>query len=377
MITKELKILRSLRKYPNTLPSLIARNISNYKDGLVVTAEDVAKVAKANNIRFLNEERYAYIEVPSAPTKIQTVWEYLDKNEKELPPYTEFLDVVKRHQELDKKLSSSQTTGKIIIESDKEFFPINMTADWHLGSLCVNYDEWERLFNYIMEHEVYQMLFGDLTDNFKPPFRSIQAIFSQAFSPEVQVEFLASIIKEYKERRPDAILAAWWGNHDVEWDENKFGSSPIKEMLSDSFMYFNGMGVVEVQINDLVYRIGGSHVFRGHSMYNKNHSQGRAVREHFGGLVDVVIQGDKHIRSHQLITEYELFEKFGYEELGGDIHLLQVPTFKDRDGYSMRNFSPTGGQIQFPALLFGTESREIIYTDTLQQLDRYIKGGLT
>jgi hypothetical protein len=368
------RILRAIKRNPETSPHVIARNLSNYKTGNkedVASTEDIVRVARANGITMPGEERYAYLP-KNEPVKTKTVWEYLDKKVKTLPHYTEFLDVIQKHQALDEKLSNSQTTGTIKIETDKEFFPVNLTADWHLGSVCVDYDAWQRLFHFILDNEIYQMLFGDLTDNFKPPFRSMTAIFSQIFSPEKQVEFLASVIEEYKAKRPNAILAAWWGNHDVEWDENKSGTSPIKDMLSEDYLYFNGMGVIELQVNDHAYRLGGSHVFKGHSMYNRNHSQGRAVREHFGGLVDVVVQGDKHVRAYQLITEYELFKEFGYSELGGDIHLVQVPTYKKDDGYAKRYFSPTGGQIGSPTILFGADNREIIYADNFSQLKRYL-----
>jgi len=294
---------------------------------------------------------------PDNETIDDTIWTYVDKNRKEAVPWQDFIEHAKTAQKFNERLSTSQDRATIRFLCDKEWLPVIFSADWHLGSVSINYDEFVRHINFVLENDIYMCLVGDLIDNFKPPFRSAQAILQQIMNPKMQKEFLAAIIREFQGK--NKILAAWWGNHDVEWDENKFGESPVKQMLSEQFAYFNGIGRLTLHVNNQHYTIGASHYFKGYSIYNKTHALIRAVWQQFGQECDVVVQGDRHVYAYQYVNQYEK-----------DLHLLQIGTFKEDDGYSKRFWGK--GQIGIPVMLFNTRRHDIMWLRKPEYLKYYI-----
>ena len=304
--------------------------------------------------------RYSFIDSATGLDTIgeypyETVWEYVDKKKKQPIDYSRFLDLAKDNQRLNADMSQSQDTGRIKFETSKRYVPIVFSSDWHMGANSADYDALQRHIDMILSNEVYMLLFGDLVDNFVR-FRSIQPVLEQVLNPKMQYEMLGALIREFQEAKPRRILAAWWGNHDVQRDEQILGSSRVKSLLAENFIYFNGKGVLELQINDIKYHIGGSHYFKGFSIYNKTHALIRAVRFEFGGLCDVVVMGHLHNYAYAYLRDYELMQEFGYD-LGGDIHLLQLGTFNVDDGFGKRFFKK--GQVGLPILLFDSEKRDI------------------
>jgi len=294
-----------------------------------------------------------------------TVWEYLNKNVKEKVPLNDFFDLAHKHQKLHQDLSQSQDIAKIKFTTDENWIAIVFSADWHFGSVSVDYKSLEAHLKTIIDNPLYLITVGDLNDNFRR-FRTLQPVLSQIFSPKEQAEFLRALIPEMSGK----WLAATWGNHDIEFDEQLYGESPIKELLSKHFAYFNGKGILELQINKEIYRIGMSHYFKGHSIYNPTHSLIRAIKDDFGPLVQVVVQGHKHQHAYQFFNKYEVAKELGYTELGGELHLLHVGTFEVDSGYSKRFWGK--GQIGVPVLLFNSNQHEIVWFPKVDQALRYL-----
>ena len=290
-------------------------------------------------------------------------WEYLDKNEKENVSWREFFDIARKHQSLNKRLSTSQDKAVVQVETKKPYFAIVFTADWHGGSISTDYKAMEHYFDLILRNDLHIITLGDLNDNFRK-FRSLEAIFSQVLSPKQQMEMLRSLVEEFAEKRK--WIAACWGNHDVSWDEKNFGQSPVKQLLGKHFVYFNGKGLLELRINDQIYKIAMSHVFPGRSIYNPTHSLIRALKQDFGASnPDVIVQGDKHNYS------YQWFTNFSPDWEGHPCHFIQVGTFKVDDGYSKRFWSK--GQIGLPVILFDANSHESHWFQTPEMALKFLK----
>jgi len=297
------------------------------------------------------------------PPKTDEFWTYLDKNRKEEVNWRELFNLAENHQSINLKLSSAQEVARVKVHTDRRYFAVVFTADWHGGSVATDYKMLRHYLDLILQNDLHIITLGDLNDNFRK-FKSLEAIFSQALNPAQQMELLASIVKEFAARRK--WLAACWGNHDVSWDEKNFGQSPVKTLLGKHFVYFNGKGLLKLKVNDQEYNIGMSHVFRGHSMYNPTHALIRAIKQDFGAAnVDVVAQGDKHNYS------YQWFNPFGELFGGRPCHFIQVGTFKTEDGYSKRFWGK--GEIGLPTILFDSRSHESHWFQTPEMALKFMK----
>lgn len=161
---------------------------------------------------------------------------FLDKKQAKKIDWREWFEHAEKHQKLHDGISQSQDSATIEIKTEKQFIAIIFSADWHLGSISVDYKDLRENIEYLLNTDgLYLITVGDLTDNFTK-FKSMQPVLSQIFSPREQARILASIIKELTERKK--WLAACWGNHDVERDEKMIGFSIVKEMLASSLIYF-------------------------------------------------------------------------------------------------------------------------------------------
>ena len=265
---------------------------------------------------------------------------YLDKKNSEKIDWREWLKNFKQQQELHKKSSSSQDEATIKLPDKKT--KIVFSADWHLGSISVDYEDFQKNIEAILQGEnVYMVTVGDLIDNFRK-FYSLQPVLSQIVNPKDQKLLLESILDEMIEKKK--WLAACWGNHDIARDEKMYGESPIKELLGRNFVYFNGKGTLNLEIGKQKYQIVLSHSFTGYSMYNPNHSQNRQLKW-YSPNADVICSAHKHSPAVQYFYAY-----------GKRKCLIQVGTFLTDDGYSKRYWEK--GVAEMPTIVFDNEKHD-------------------
>ena len=109
------------------------------------------------------------------------------------------------------------------------------------------------------------------------------------------------------------------------------GTNPLREFTQqNNCFYSRGVTYITINIGGQAYKITAAHRLPGHSMYNKNHPQTRALR--FGGASgsDIVVAGHTHQKG---------ISEFGVDSFGGNqqkVHLLSLGAYKRCDDYGRK-----------------------------------------
>jgi len=299
--------------------------------------------------------------------------EYLDKNESENVHWKELFDHFQKHQNLTDRMSNGQVFATIKIETDRDNIAIATSADWHMGSSSVDYASFGRNIDYISNTDgMYVLCVGDYRDNFVK-FRTASCILDQIMGPKEQTQLLASILEEFKAK--NKVLAMTWGNHDDNRDEQNTGFSIVQHMFGDDFVYFDGMGVLNLEIinkkrgTTVSYSIVMSHVGKGYSMYNENHGQRRLYKEFYPG--DVVVTAHKHTPAFQYTQMYSTAADQG-KEFGGEAWFIQTGTFKTKfDAFSNRYFGR--GISGMPTILLSTTEKSVQVMKNPELCESFLK----
>lgn len=276
---------------------------------------------------------------------------FLDKKKAEDINWREWFKNLKQRQDLHQRTSSSQDEATIEIKTDKKI-AVLFSADWHTGSVAVDYDELEQNLGIILNTDrVYMITVGDLIDSFRN-FRSLQPVLSQIISPREQTIVLESILGEFIEKAK--WLAATWGTHDVERDERIYGESTVKNLLSKNLVYFNGKGTLNLIVNSQRYIIRMAHELKGFSIHNPNHPQGRELRW-YSPDADVIASAHKHQPACQNFYQY-----------GQPKCLIQTGTFQTDDGWSKRWYGK--GTVGVPTVVFHPDRHDCFVYRSLNEL---------
>jgi len=276
---------------------------------------------------------------------------FLDKKKAEDIDWREWFENLKQRQELHQRTSSSQDEATIEIPTDKKV-AVLFSADWHTGSVAVDYEALQSNLETILNTDrVYMITVGDLIDNFRS-FRSLQPVLSQIISPKEQKTILQSILSEFVKKKK--WLAACWGNHDIERDERLYGESTVKELLSRSIDYFNGKGTLNLIVGKQKYKIKMAHQFKGYSMYNPNHPQNRELKW-YSPDADVIVSAHRHQPACQNFYEY-----------GQPKCLIQTGTFQTDDGFAKRWYGK--GIIGIPTVMFRPDKHYCFVYPSLNEL---------
>jgi len=250
---------------------------------------------------------------------------FVDKKEAEDINWREWFDNLRQRQKLHQRTSFSQDEAMIEINTDKKI-AVCFSADWHTGSVAVDYNQLQSNLETILDTDrVYMITVGDLIDNFRH-FNSLMPILS----------VLYAILNEFFSKKK--WLCACWGNHDIERDEKLYGQSPVKEMLAKKLIYFNGKGTLKLKVGEEIYIIRMSHRLPGNSIHNPNHPQARELRWN-APEADVIVSAHRHEPAIQNFYEY-----------GRPKCLIQTGTFQTDDGYAKRYYSK--GIVAVPTVVF-------------------------
>jgi len=209
-----------------------------------------------------------------------------------------WFEETRRRQEVRRGVEDKYDYAEIEVQSDRPVI-VGVTGDWHLGAE-INLDMLYRDVDIIANHPLVTGAFfmGDLTDsaNFNP------AQDEDVLSYEEQRQFMMSILTQIGK---DRILGMWKGNHDHKW-ESKGGVSKYAE-LSQRYgvPVFYGPAFIKFKVNDIEYRLMGSHRLRGDSIYTNAHPAMRGHREVQG--LDISMCGHTHKRGviQQAVREFD------------------------------------------------------------------------
>jgi predicted phosphodiesterase len=200
---------------------------------------------------------------------------------------SQWFEEIERRSLFRDEIEDSYDYGKIEINTDRPVV-IGLSGDWHLGAK-IDKDMLQRDIEIMATHPLVSGVFllGDLVEsaNFNP------AQDETYINYEEQRRAMMSIL-DYIGK--DKIFALWKGNHDHKW-ERKHGTSKYSG-LSDRYNapVFYGNAYVDLNVNDVNYKIMGSHRLRGNSIYNNAHPPIRGHREVQG--LDIAFCGHTHKR---------------------------------------------------------------------------------
>lgn len=232
--------------------------------------------------------------------------------------------VIREMRSLGEKASYSQDRAHIRLEVDH---PVGVVAlaDTHIGDWATDPDLLERFTDELLATpDLYVILLGDLAQ-MAIKLRSVSEVASNLLPPELQLEYIEDWIEDIAPR----VLAATWDNHAVEREEKQSGISSFKRLLNRRFVYFNGIGHLDIELGDERYAFALSHRFRGKSQLNPNHAPVRYLREE-GHDREIAIMGDYHVPGIQKLT------------LGGrEKVVMNTGSFQINSSYAKRGFSLT------------------------------------
>lgn len=236
--------------------------------------------------------------------------------------WREWADLLTKRQELHEKSSWSQDSATIKIVTPYRYIVYKPMADMHIGDMGTSYASLIDFTDKVLSIPyLYLSLSGDETDDFVS-FKNQLAVLQQILNPEEQDNFLESWLLEIVSR----ILFSGWGNH-AEFEERSSGKNAVKKILARNVIYFNGIGVCNIILNDQKYKIATTHKTRYNSSFNKTHGLKQLARRD-------IPDADIYISAHTHDPDFEWSFERGLEQW-----FIVLGTIKRNDGYAKRYFS--------------------------------------
>lgn len=245
--------------------------------------------------------------------------------------------LIAKMQEVRSRASFSQDRANPRFELGEPLAAIFL-SDTHILSWGTDHDLLARITDEILSlPNLYVVLMGDLAQ-MSIKLRSVIEVSDNMLPPELQEAYVASWLDEIAPR----VLCATWGNHEVERQETLSGSSRFKDLYNRRFVYHNGIGHVDLGVDDQTYRIALSHHFQGRSIYSPVHGAHRYLVMQ-GHDREIAACGDSHVPGMLCFTHGEV------EKLA-----LNAGSLQTNSGYAKRYFSLTTHPI-FPVVVFDNE----------------------
>jgi hypothetical protein len=269
--------------------------------------------------------------------------------------WREVCDIAIQMQGVKKRMSWSQDEARIPLGDGKSPVILMGFGDTHIGAYGANYELFKSITDEIINTpNLYVALMGDLSE-MAIRLRGVLEVTSQVLTPEMQDAFLESWLEDIA----DKVAFATWDNHAVMRQENAAGVSSMKQMLSRRFVYHNGIGHSDMIVGKQTYKVAASHKFRGSSMFNRMHAQGRYVRQEAADR-ELVLMGDIHTYG------------FSYtEDAGQERCYVTGGTLHENSGYAKRFFSLKTSP-HYPCVVLHHDTHQMVPFKTVGQALRYV-----
>ena len=268
------------------------------------------------------------------------------------------VDYVKTSQEFKGKTSNSDEHIELSFKRDSPMY-IMVWGDQQIGDFGTDMDLFLEATDLLLNNDdLYVILAGDILQ-MAILRRSIAELLSgSALNPKQQIHFLDSWLKEIKHK----VICSTWCNHAVMREEKAIGWSPVAETMAKHTAYFNGIGHIDLSINDITYKLAVSHRFKGKSYINKNHGPTRYYREYANDR-EIVAQGDYHDPGVQTQT------------YGGIDRLTAVcGSIQTKSGYAKRHFT-LKTYPYIPVIALDSEQHLFEGFKNMNSYMRFCKGG--
>ena len=263
----------------------------------------------------------------------------------------------------------------IITSIELQFPPEPIAIMWtscaHLGGRYTWHSGVREMFDKILDIDnLYIVLLGDEIEAFLPGFRDASAVAGQVLPVKVQIRMLATYLKRWSE--VGKCLFGCYSEHGGKWFEQEVGLNPIKREFQDTKTpFFDGKGIVKVNIGDEQYILVAAHTLKGSSIYNPNHPQRRASLFDYPSA-DIVVQGGKHRYATQNMSD-RVDEYHAGLRKSPKVWHLQVGTAKiGPDPYTIRGWQK--GYFEWPVTVLYPDRHVIKQVFELKDLEYFLGG---
>lgn len=268
-----------------------------------------------------------------------------------LPPTPSFLDWSVRFKERADQFTPVQdhVTFKF-----REPPTIALMADLHVGSPNTHYARIEAEVEKIYHTQnMYVIFVGDEIDN----MNWNPGQYEQSEQTPEQIQYLRAMFDYLASRKK--ILHRIGGDHDG-WlmksgvDINREMNQRWNASQNKGAVYFT------IHINGKVWKMSGAHQLPGHSIYNVNHKNMRAIR--FGSFhgSDVIFSGHNHKKGVAMDFQHEL----GVPQR---THYIALGAYKSSDSWLRKK----GWAVQQPEEMFGvavTFNKEVVIHESILEV---------
>ena len=150
-----------------------------------------------------------------------------------------------------------------------------------------------------------------------------------------------------------------------EFEERVSARNTVKKILSRNVVYFNGIGVCNIKVNDQTYKAVSTHKCRYNSSFNKTHGLKQLARRD-------IPDADVYISAHIHDPAYEISFERGIEQA-----FIVLGSIKRNDGYAKRYFADFSARRDAAIVLDSTEHRMIVFPCLEDALDyAKLKNGV-
>lgn len=320
-----------------------------------------------NKAKRMNKKVKKSIEQSTSDIKLNKV-EWINNKTPELD-WRNSLKQAAVYVERHKKTSSSQDQATVKINTSDPIAVV-YSADWHLGSVSIDYDSLINHIEYILENDnLYIISNGDEVDNMQI-FRNVSCRV-QALPIREQSQTFGAIYNELCDH--NKLLCSGHGNHSEEFEERNVGYSYIAMIKGSRVPYFNGMGKLDLQVNEQNYIHIISHKGKGNSQYNAVHGASKQAMM-YCPQADVSVAGHTHNPCYSFDYGHRMKESkpvdltFPHKPRVN----IRTGTFKTSDPFSKRYFGQ--GRLGTPTVVFFPDRHEFVPFPTPQAAVAYMKG---
>lgn len=265
-------------------------------------------------------ERYRPIIIDGKGTEKQVV-PFPDKKIASIN-FQSVLDYLKEGRRLFQEFEVGQREATWNVQSQFPDLPIilHLCSDEHYGSVRVDYELWEKHLKIVTETpNTYRATNGDHVDFFNPTVHPT-GMAENPLPPQMQARAYLKMLSELDRLGKLAVVGQ--GNHD------QFGAIAGQDFF-DTFLHdlsapiFTEGGILNIQTDQVKYRIVMNHTFWGKSKINLTNAAKRLIEYEGAGDVDVGWVGHTHDSAYEVFSKggrdlvavisgtYKLDDKFG------------------------------------------------------------------
>ncbi len=244
----------------------------------------------------------------------------------------------------------SQDHGRIAVATTDPL-PVLFISDWHIGSWGTSYLGIAEMTKAIQDLGLHVAVLGDMLQ-MSIKLRNVLEVSDNLLTPGEQMAFLRSWLQDMAPH----VLWATWDNHSVMREEQAVGFSTYAELFKDKTIYHSGIGHIDLTVGEETYRVASSHRFRGNSIHNPTHGQGRYLRME-GIDREIAVAGDSHRPAMASYYDGPL-QRFA----------INCGTLQTDSGYAKRFFSLSSHD-SMPVLLFFPDRHKVV---PFMNLDDYL-----